>query len=75
MTKNSSLLTLMMTSAQVVETSIVAVGNLIQDNHTHPDDNFPRLESNCLQTGASSCDFWNVNAQIGAPDLQIIALF
>ena len=43
LTKNNSLLTLKMTSAQVVETSVVADGSSIQD--THIDDHFPRLES------------------------------
>ena len=38
LTKNNSLLTLKMTSAQVVETSVAADGSSIQD--THLDDRF-----------------------------------
>ena len=43
LTKNNSLLTLKMTSAQVVETSVASDGSSIQD--TQLDDHFPRLES------------------------------
>ena len=42
LTKNDSLLTLKMTSAQVVETSFASDGSSIQD--THLDDHFSRLE-------------------------------
>ena len=42
LTKNDLLLTLKMTSAQVVETSVASDGSSIQD--THLDDHFPRLE-------------------------------
>lgn len=43
LTKNNSLLTLKMTSALVVETSVASDGSSIQD--TQLDDHFPRLES------------------------------
>ena len=42
LTKNDSLLTLKMTSAQVVETSFASDGSSFQD--THLDDHFSRLE-------------------------------